>query len=85
MVFLPDWTVHPGEILQEWADNHGLTADQLAMMTDNTVADMRTILRGEAPITADMASTLHLATAITAELWLSMQRSYDDFHAGRRR
>lgn len=85
MNWLPDWTVHPGEILGEWAAERRITGPQLALMTGAPVADVNAILRGAAPITADMADVLQTATGITAQLWLRMQESFDHHHSSRRR
>lgn len=83
--WLPDWTVHPGEILGEWASDKQIRAVQLAAMTGVPLEDIHAILRGKAPVTTELAEVLQVATGITAELWLGMQRAYDDHVGGGRR
>lgn len=80
--WLPDWSVHPGEILGEWASERRITGAQIALMTGVSIAEINAILRGAAPVTRPIAEVLQLVTGITVQLWLGMQAAFDT-HAAR--
>lgn len=69
--------IHPGELLRETLDELGLT--QVAFAAALGISPMRVshVLRGERPITAELALRLGRALGQTPQYWLNLQTSYD--------
>lgn len=72
----PDWTVAPGETIQESLEELGVTPLRLAERAGLSVAHVHQLLRGATPIDADTAIRLEHALGITAEFWLRMDAAY---------
>ena len=69
--------IHPGEFLRETLDELGLT--QVAFADAIGVSPMRVshLLRGERPVTAELALRLGKALGQTPQYWLNLQTAYD--------
>ena len=69
--------IHPGEFLKEILDELGLT--QAAFADAIGVSPMRVshLLKGQRPITAELALRLGLALSQTPQYWLNLQAGYD--------
>jgi len=69
--------IHPGEILREDMDELGLSARALADAIGVPHNRIAAILRGERAITADTALRLAAYFGTSAEVWMSLQQTYD--------
>lgn len=69
--------VHPGEALQEFLDDYGLSQSQLAREIRVPVRRINTIVLGERSITADTAVRLARYFGNRAGFWLGLQELYD--------
>ena len=69
--------IHPGEFLHEILDELGLT--QVAFADAIGVSPMRVshLLKGQRPVTAELALRLGLALSQTPQYWLNLQAAYD--------
>lgn len=69
--------IHPGEFLREVLDDLALT--QAAFAEALGVSPMRVshLLRGERPVTAELALRLGRALGQTPQYWLNLQSAYD--------
>jgi len=69
--------IHPGEFLRETLDDLGLT--QAALADAIGVSPMRVshVLRGDRPVTAELALRLGRALGQTPQYWLNLQTAYD--------
>jgi len=69
--------IHPGEFLRETLDDLGLT--QAALADAIGVSPMRVshLLRGDRPVTAELALRLGRALGQTPQYWLNLQTAYD--------
>ena len=69
--------IHPGEFLKEILEELGLT--QAAFANAIGVSPMRVshLLKGQRPITAELALRLGLALSQTPQYWLNLQAAYD--------
>ncbi len=69
--------IHPGEFLREILDDLALT--QAAFADAIGVSPMRVshVLRGDRPITAELALRLGRAFGQSPQYWLNLQTSYD--------
>jgi antitoxin HigA-1 len=69
--------IHPGEFLRETLDELGLT--QVAFAQALGVSPMRVshVLKGDRPVTAELALRLGQALHQSPQYWLNMQVAYD--------
>lgn len=69
--------IHPGEFLRETLDDLGLT--QAAFAEAIGVSPMRVshLLKGDRPVTAELALRLGRALGQTPQYWLNLQATYD--------
>ena len=69
--------IHPGEFLHEILDELGLK--QVAFAEAIGVSPMRVshLLKGQRPVTAELALRLGLALSQTPQYWLNLQATYD--------
>ena len=71
------FAIHPGEFLRETLDELGLT--QVAFADALGVSPMRVshLLKGDRPVTAELALRLGRALGQTPQYWLNLQTTYD--------
>jgi plasmid maintenance system antidote protein VapI len=74
--FAPDWVIAPGEILADWAREHGLAAHLAATRIGMGLNDYLALICGERVIQQDLADTLEAATGIKAQIWLRLEASF---------
>jgi addiction module HigA family antidote len=69
--------IHPGEFLREILDDLSLT--QIALAQAIGVSPMRVshVLKGQRPVTAELALRLGQALRQTPQYWLNLQAAYD--------
>ena len=69
--------IHPGEFLREILDERGLT--QAAFAEAIGISPMRVshLLKGDRPITAELALRLGRALGQAPQYWLNLQTAYD--------
>ena len=69
--------IHPGEFLKEILEELGLT--QAAFADAIGVSPMRVshLLKGQRPVTAELALRLGLALSQTPQYWLNLQAAFD--------
>ena len=69
--------IHPGEFLRETLEELGLS--QAALADAIGVSPMRVshLLRGDRPVTAELALRLGRALDQTPQYWLNLQTAYD--------
>lgn len=74
---------HPGELLREYIPED-MTVGEVAERLGVTRQALSAVLNGRAGVSADMALRLAQAFGTSAEMWLSMQVSWDLWRAGQR-
>ena len=69
--------IHPGEFLREILDELGLT--QVAFASALGISPMRVshLLKGDRPVTAELALRLGRALGQSPQYWLNLQATYD--------
>jgi addiction module HigA family antidote len=73
---------HPGEFIQEiYLERFGITGRQLAFKLGVAPSTINRILKGRSGISSEMALRLSKALGRSPESWLTMQDSYDLWHA----
>ena len=69
--------IHPGEFLREILDELGLTQAAFADAIGISPVRVSHMLRGDRPVTAEVALRLGLALGQTPQYWLNLQTTYD--------
>ncbi len=73
---------HPGEFIQEiYLEPFGISGRQLAFKLGVAPSTINRILKGRSGISSEMALRLSKALGRSPESWLTMQDSYDLWHA----
>lgn len=71
-----DWSVHPGELLQEVLDDRHETAAQLALAAELPQRYIEALLAGDAPVHGTAAAHLMGHTGVPEAFWLGVQTGY---------
>lgn len=69
--------VHPGEYLRELLDELDVSAYALAKHIGVSQMRLSHILRGQRPLSADIALLLERAFGQSAQYWINLQARYD--------
>ena len=69
--------IHPGEFLRETLDELGLTQAALASALGISPMRVSHLLKGDRPVTAELALRLGRALGQTPQYWLNLQAAYD--------
>lgn len=69
--------VHPGEILGDWMDELGLSANALAKALNVPHNRISAIRAGKRSVSAETALRLARYLGTSADLWTSLQADYD--------
>jgi addiction module HigA family antidote len=70
--------IHPGEILKlDFMEPLNISVSRLAKDTGLSVRRVGEIIRGQTPVTLEIALRLSRYFRTTPQLWLNLQRSYD--------
>src|ERR1700733_246437 len=71
-----DWTVAPGETLQELLEEQGMSQRELARRTGLSPKHVNKLLHGLVPLSADVAVRLERVTGTPARFWNQMEANY---------
>lgn len=80
----PDWSIHPGEIVQEALEERGLTQSDLARRMGRPTKTINEIVHGKAAITPDTAIQLELALGISSAFWNRLEVDFREHLAAER-
>ena len=69
--------IHPGEFLRETLDELGLTQAAFANALDISPMRVSHLLKGDRPVTAELALRLGRALGQSPQYWLNLQATYD--------
>jgi HTH-type transcriptional regulator/antitoxin HigA len=70
------WASPPGETIEDLLEERGWSKKELAVRLDCTPKHVSELLKGEAPIHADLAMRLSLVLGSTPEFWLQREADY---------
>ena len=79
--FVPDYAVHPGEILEEYLNTLGISQTELADRTGLAGKTINEIIKGKAPVTSRTALILERTIGHPAQFWSNLQQLYDETQA----
>lgn len=69
--------IHPGEFLREVLDDLGLTQAAFADAIGVSAMRVSHLLKGDRPMTAELALRIGRALGQTPQYWLNLQTAYD--------
>lgn len=69
--------IHPGELLREILEDRRMSQAAFARMIDVSPMRISHVVRGERPVTADLALRFGRAFGQSPEMWTSWQADYD--------
>ena len=72
----PDYTVSPGEILADHMSAELVGKGQLANHLGIPKKTLKNILKGKAPITAEIAIGLGATFSLPAHMWMNLENHY---------
>jgi len=70
--------IHPGEILLEELLERGMVPNDFAEKWEFDRQEILSICKRQSSITAEMAGRLSETLGTSVDLWLNLQKSYDD-------
>jgi HTH-type transcriptional regulator/antitoxin HigA len=71
-----NYAVAPGEYLEEWIDDRGLSQQHVADLLGCSRKQVNEIVNGRAPVTSDTAIRLERVVGIPADTWLRYEAAY---------
>lgn len=71
-----DYAVAPGEYLEEWIEDQGLSQQQVADLLGSSRKQVNEIVNGRAPVTSDTAMRLERVVGIPVKTWLKYEALY---------
>lgn len=74
--FEPDFATSPGEFLEEWIEDHGVTRKEAARRLDTSEQNLHRLLGGEQAVSHEMAERLGRVTRLPAEFWLRAEMAW---------
>lgn len=79
--FSPEWTVSPGEILQDELDARNITQAELALRANLTAKHINQIIKGVASLSSDTALRLERALGTPSHFWNILEATFQDRRA----
>jgi len=76
--FVPDYLVRPGEVLEDYLDDIGMTQAELADRTGLAKKTINEIVKGKAPITTETALKLERTLGRPTHFWCNLERQYQE-------
>lgn len=76
--FVPDYLVTPGEVLEDYLDDLGMTQAELADRMGLAKKTINEIIKGKAPITIETALKLERTLGRPAHFWSNLERQYQE-------
>lgn len=74
--FTPDYAVPPGETLADLLDEHEMTQTELARRLGVSLKHVNQVIKGAAPISAELALGLEKVLGVSASFWLKREAVY---------
>lgn len=78
IAFEPDYAVAPGELLAEVLEERGMTQVELARRLGVSTKHVNQVVKGNAPVSSELAILLERVTGVSAGLWNGMEANYRD-------
>jgi HTH-type transcriptional regulator / antitoxin HigA len=75
----PDYSIHPGEYIQEFLETFGMKQTELALRLGITTKHLNNIVKGKVSVSPETANSLEMVFGKSAKYWLSIQANFDIF------
>jgi HTH-type transcriptional regulator/antitoxin HigA len=69
---------HPGYYLKEIVEDMEITQDEFAKRLNTTPKTISKLLSGQIPLSDDIAMKLSIMLGTDVDLWLNLQKKYDE-------
>ncbi|MCH7613249.1 MAG: HigA family addiction module antidote protein [Candidatus Marinimicrobia bacterium] len=79
--YSPDYTVSPGEILEEYLESREMSKADFARRTGLSPKTINQIIKGKAPVSAESAIQFERVLGVSAKLWSNLEARYRLFKA----
>ncbi len=79
--FVPNYAVHPGEILEETLESQGISKSEFAERSGLTPKTITWIVTGKNPVTSENAIVFERVLGISAEVWNNLDAEFRLFQA----
>jgi addiction module HigA family antidote len=76
--FVPDYLITPGEVLEDYLDDMGMTQAELADRTGLSKKTINEIIKAKSPITTETALKLERTLGRPAHFWSNLERQYQE-------
>lgn len=77
-LYIPKSVSHPGTTLDEKLKEMGMSAKELAKLISKPEETVNAIIKGDSPITQELAVAFENITMIPADFWMNRQHNYDE-------
>ena len=74
--YAPDKVFPPGETLREVLEEIGMSEAEFAGRMAADVKEIRSIVKGETPVTADIARRMERVLGVPASFWKNLEQQY---------
>ncbi len=71
-------TFHPGYFIEDFINFYGITQKDFADRVGTTPKNLCLLIKGDQALTMDMAKKLSSVTNMSVEMWMNIQRSFDE-------
>ncbi len=69
---------HPGYFIEDFINFYGITQKDFADRVGTTPKNLCLLIKGDQALTMDMAKKLSSVTNMSVEMWMNIQRSFDE-------
>lgn len=69
---------HPGYFIEDFINFYGITQKDFADRVGTTPKNLCLLIKGEQSLTSDMAKKLSSVTNMSVEMWMNIQRGFDE-------
>jgi addiction module HigA family antidote len=76
--FMPDYAIPPGETLTEELAAQSMSQAELALLTSIPKETINEIIKGNAPITSEIALKLERVFQLPAHFWINLEQQYQE-------
>ena len=77
-LYIPKNVSHPGTTLNEKLKEMGLSAKEFSIRISIPEETVNAIIKGDSPITPELALSFENITKIPANFWMNRQRNHDE-------
>lgn len=77
-IYIPKNVSHPGTTLDEKLKEMGMSAKEFAEYISQPEEIVNAIIKGNSPITPELALSFESITKIPANFWMNRQHNYDE-------